>query len=141
VVLDTPLAAISPEEPLNVPEPAAHAEGEPPEEQPAKDNETMKSVATAVPTTRHCLNCTAITSFAQFWLRSVSHFLTCSRSSLVLARETMTPGLPVTTGAASVTYAERVEDRSTCGNSWCHRYRRRYVDGPSISGLVAVMIE
>jgi hypothetical protein len=64
VVLDTPLAAVSPDEPFAVTEPAAHAEGLPPLEQPANDIETMSSVATAALTDRyrHLLVCTDITS-------------------------------------------------------------------------------
>ena len=85
-MFDTPLTVISPKEPVNVPVPAAQAEVVPPAEQPANDNETMRSAAAAVLTARQRLlpRCTAMAFFAQRLSRSFLHFLTRSRSSVIL---------------------------------------------------------
>lgn len=110
VVIDTPFAGFSPTEPgnpfnLDAPDPVAHADLLPPEEQPANDRETTRSVATAVLTARKWFlrKWIAITSLARRLIRSCSHFLTRSRSNVVLAREaassrlcTGPPAWPVT---------------------------------------------
>ena len=93
-MLDTPLAGVSPKEPgdafnFDAPDPPTHADLLLPEEQPANDKETTRSVATAALTARKwfLLRWTAITSLARRLLRSCSHFLTWSRSTVVRARE------------------------------------------------------
>ena len=94
MVFDAPLAIDSPGGLFNVTGPGAHAEAAPPAEQPSNDNETNRSVATAMLTARQrpLLKCTAITSFAQRLLRSFSHFFTYSLSRIVLVRESVTSG-------------------------------------------------
>lgn len=83
---------VNPDELFDGPDLVVHAEGAPPEEQPSNDNETSRSVATAMLAARQrlLLRCIAITSFAQLLLGSFSHFFTYLVVSVVLARELVT---------------------------------------------------